>query len=44
MVGGAILARVAGLAGYQTMFLTCAVLMLALMVYFFFFVKKEDIK
>ena len=34
MVGGAILARIAGLAGYQTMFLLCAGLMLALMVYF----------
>lgn len=44
MVGGAILARIAGLAGYQVMFLTCAGLMLALMVYFFFFVKKENIK
>ena len=44
MVGGAILARIAGLPGYQTMFLTCAGLMLLLMVYFFLFVKKENIK
>lgn len=44
MVGGAILASIAGLAGYRVMFLTCAALMLALMVYFFFFVKKEKIQ
>ena len=44
MVGGAILARIAGLAGYQAMFFLCAGLMLALMVYFYFFVKKENIR
>ena len=44
MVGGAILASITGLAGYQTMFLGCAGLMLLLMVYFFFFVKKEQIR
>ena len=44
MVGGAILAQITGLAGYQVMFFTCAGLMLALMVYFYFFVKKENIK
>ena len=44
MVGGAILARIVGLPGYQVMFLTCAGLMLALMVYFFFFVRKEKIR
>lgn len=44
MVGGFLLARIAGLAGYQVLFCFCGVLMLAAMVYFFFYCKKQDIR
>ena len=44
MIGGFLLARVAGLAGYRLLFSGCAVLMLATMVYFYFFCKKEAIR
>ena len=44
MIGGFLLARIAGLAGYQSLFALCAVMMLAAMVYFYFFCKKEDIR
>lgn len=44
MVGGFVLARIVGLAGYQVLFGMCATLMLAAMVYFYFFCKKEDIR
>lgn len=44
MFGGFLLARIAGLAGYQTLFSLCAVMMLAAMVYFYFFCKKEAIR
>ena len=44
MIGGFILAQVAGNAGYQLMFWFCATIMVIAMVYFFFFLKKEKIK
>ena len=44
MIGGFILAQVAGNAGYQLMFWFCAAIMLIAMVYFFFFLRKEKIK
>lgn len=44
MVGGFVLARIAGLAGYQVLFGMCGALMLAGMVYFYFFCKKEGIR
>jgi len=44
MIGGVILAQVAGNAGYQLMFWFCATIMVIAMVYFFFFLRKEKIK
>ena len=44
MIGGFILAQVAGNAGYQLMFWFCATIMVIAMAYFFFFLKKEKIK
>ena len=44
MVGGFLLARIVGLAGYQVLFGLCGTLMLAAMVYFYFFCKKEEIR
>lgn len=44
MVGGFVLARIVGLAGYQVLFGMCGTLMLAGMVYFFFFCRKEGIR
>lgn len=41
MVGGFLLARIAGLAGYQFLFSFCGVLMLAAMGYFYLINKKE---
>ena len=44
MIGGLILAQVAGNMGYQLMFWFCATIMVIAMVYFFFFLRKEKIK
>ena len=44
MIGGLILAQVAGNTGYQLMFWFCASIMLIAMVYFFFFLRKEKIQ
>lgn len=44
MAGGFILARIAGVAGYQVLFSMCATMMLAALAYFFFFCKKEGIR
>ena len=44
MVGGFLLARIAGLAGYQVLFCFCGVLMLAARGYFFFYCKKQVIR
>lgn len=44
MAGGFVLARIAGLAGYQVLFGLCGTMMLAAMVYFYFFCKKEGIR
>ena len=44
MIGGFILAQVAGNTGYQLMFWFCAAIMVIAMTYFFFFLKKEKIK
>lgn len=44
MIGGFILAQIAGLAGYQVLFTGCALLMLAAMVYFYFFCKKSGVR
>ena len=44
MAGGFVLARIAGLAGYQVLFGLCGTMMLAAMGYFYFFCKKEGIR
>lgn len=44
MIGGFILAQIVGLAGYQVLFTGCALLMLAAMVYFYFFCKKAEVR
>ena len=44
MIGGVILAQIVGLAGYQVLFTGCALLMLAAMVYFYFFCKKAEVR
>lgn len=44
MIGGFILARIAGLAGYQVLFTGCALLMLVAMVCFYFFCKKSEVR
>ncbi len=41
MIGGFILAQIAGVTGYRVLFSFCGVIMLATMVYFFFMNKKE---
>lgn len=41
MIGGFILAQIAGAAGYRVLFSFCGVLMLAAMVYFYIMNKKE---
>ncbi len=43
MVGGFILANIAGVAGYQFLFCSCGILMLIAMGYFFVVSKKENI-
>lgn len=44
MVGGFILAQIAGLGGYQLLFSFCGVIMLAAMCYFFIICKKEKLQ
>lgn len=44
MVGGFILARIVGLAGYQVLFGMCGTLMLVAMVYFWFYCRKEGVR